>query len=115
MPRGGKREGAGRPSGHRNAATAGQIASLSELAREHTETALSVLVQVATSGQSEGARVTAANSILDRAYGKPQQAVDLSNTDGSLAAVDWSRLTAAERRAVLGAIIDNADAEADEG
>jgi hypothetical protein len=71
--RGGKRAGAGRPSGRKNKATAAQKLTLEELARTHTETALAVLVEVAQHGQSEAARVSAANSILDRGYGKPRQ------------------------------------------
>ncbi|GEO17452.1 hypothetical protein [Microvirga aerophila] len=68
--RGGKRAGAGRPSGRRNKATVEQKLTLEELARAHTDTALAVLVEVAQHGQSEAARVSAANSILDRGYGK---------------------------------------------
>ncbi len=71
--RGGKRAGAGRPSGRKNKATVEQKLTLEELARSHTETALTVLLQVAQHGQSEAARVSAANSILDRGYGKPRQ------------------------------------------
>lgn len=71
--RGGKRTGAGRPSGRRNKATIEQKLTLEELARTHTDTALTVLVEVAQHGQSEAARVSAANSILDRGYGKPRQ------------------------------------------
>lgn len=75
MPRGGKREGAGRPKGGRSAATKDQIANISEMARMHSETALDALVQIAQCGESESARVSAASAILDRAYGKPQQAI----------------------------------------
>jgi hypothetical protein len=71
--RGGKRAGAGRPSGRRNKATVVQKLTLEELARTHTDTALAVLVEVAQHGQSEAARVSAANSILDRGYGKSRQ------------------------------------------
>lgn len=73
MRRGGKRAGAGRPSGRKNKATVAQKLTLEELARTHTDTALAVLVEVAQHGQSEAARVSAANSILDRGYGKPRQ------------------------------------------
>jgi hypothetical protein len=69
--RGGKREGAGRPSGAKNIATAELKLSLSELARAYTEDALSALFEVARYGRSEQARVSAAIAILDRAYGKP--------------------------------------------
>lgn len=71
--RGGKRPGAGRPQGRKNKATAEQKLTLEELARSHTETALNVLIEVAQHGQSDAARVSAANAILDRGYGKPRQ------------------------------------------
>ena len=66
---GGKRTGAGRKPG----ATSLAKRDLAEMAKEHVEIALKVLVEIATHGQSEPARVTAANSLLDRAYGKPIQ------------------------------------------
>ncbi|MDR3087790.1 MAG: hypothetical protein LBU45_07560 [Azoarcus sp.] len=34
------------------------------------------------SGRSELARVSAANALLDRAYGRPQQALELTGKDG---------------------------------
>lgn len=71
--RGGNRPGAGRPQGRRNKATTEQKQTLEELARSYTETALNVLVEVAQHGQSEAARVSAANAILDRGFGKPRQ------------------------------------------
>lgn len=52
------------------------VARVRDLAREHTETAIDVLVQIATSGESEAARVSAASAILDRGYGKPTQPID---------------------------------------
>jgi hypothetical protein len=74
--RGGKRPGAGRPKGSRDIATVEQGATIAELARAHTDVALQALVKIATSGESESARVAAANAILDRGYGKPTQPVD---------------------------------------
>lgn len=84
MARGGKREGAGRPKGSRSAATKDEIANLSEMAKMHSPDALEALVKIAKDGESEAARVSAANSILDRAYGKPQQAVDHTSSDGTM-------------------------------
>ena len=69
--RGGRREGAGRPTGVKNFATAEQKRSLSELAREYTDDALSALFEVARYGRTEQASVSADIAILDRAYGKP--------------------------------------------
>lgn len=72
MARGGKRDGAGRPKGAPNKVTAG----IREAAQEYTAQALSVLVEIMTTGDSAAARVAAANSVLDRAYGKPTQTLD---------------------------------------
>lgn len=53
--------------------------SLADLAREHTERAVMVLVEVMESeGAAEAARVSAANAILDRGWGKPKQEMDLN-------------------------------------
>ena len=45
------------------------------MAREYSVNALDCLVEIAKGGESEQARVSASNSILDRAFGKPPQAV----------------------------------------
>lgn len=82
MARGGKRPGAGRKPGSKDRATAEQGATLAELAREHTSTALQVLVQVAQASESDAARVSAANAILDRGYGKPIQTSEITGKDG---------------------------------
>ncbi len=82
--RGGKREGAGRPKGARDKLTREAGATLSEMARAHTDAALETLAQIAVSGESEAARVSAANALLDRGYGKPSQSLDLRDPDGTL-------------------------------
>ena len=71
MPSGGYREGSGRPRGSLNKTTLEQSHRLSELAKTHTEDALMALVDVARNGRTDAARVAAANSLLDRGYGKP--------------------------------------------
>ena len=73
MARGGKREGSGRPHGAVNKVTA----SIREAAQEYSAQALQVLVTVATTSESDAAKVAAANSILDRAHGKPTQTMDI--------------------------------------
>lgn len=80
MAHGGKREGAGRRKG----AVTQAKKDLAEMAKEHAEKALGVLVQIAQAGESEAARVSAANAILDRAYGKPPQSMDQKSSDGSM-------------------------------
>ncbi len=76
MAHGGKRPGAGRPKGAKDKLTREAGASLAEIAREHTESAISTLVQIAVSGESEAARVSAANALLDRGYGKAPQSIE---------------------------------------
>jgi hypothetical protein len=72
---GGRRPGAGRPTGSRNAATREHQATLCDLARSFTDVAIRTLVEVATNGSSDSARVAAACALLDRAYGRPAQTV----------------------------------------
>lgn len=81
MARGGKREGAGRPKGAPNKATA----DVREVAQEYSQEALTTLAQIMRSSEHPAAaRVSAANAILDRAHGKPKQALDHSSEDGSM-------------------------------
>lgn len=82
MARGGKRPGAGRKPGCKDKATLEQGATLAELARAHTSTALNVLVSVAQASESDAARVSAANAILDRGYGKPIQQTEHTGKGG---------------------------------
>ena len=68
---GGKREGAGRPAGSKNRSTPDQNERITELAKTHCELALQVLLDVALKGKTDSARVSAANALLDRAFGRP--------------------------------------------
>ena len=62
----------GNPSGRPKAS-----ARARDAAREHTETAIGVLVSIMTSEDAAtAARVAAASAILDRGYGKPTQPID---------------------------------------
>jgi Family of unknown function (DUF5681) len=52
------------------------LAEVRELARAHTASALNALVEIAKNKKAPpAARIAAANSILDRGYGKPAQLV----------------------------------------
>ena len=82
MARGGFREGAEPPAGSTNKSSAEQSQRLSELAKSYTDDALETLIDVARNGRTDAARVSAANALLDRGYGKPavkeeQETVDL--------------------------------------
>lgn len=81
---GGKRAGAGRPKGAKDKLTREAGATISELARKHTKTALDTLVSIAINSDSDPARVSAANALLDRAYGKPMQGMDHTSSDRSM-------------------------------
>ncbi len=67
------RKTGGRRPGSPNKATADVKAA----AAKYTTAALETLAQIMKAGESEGARVAAANSLLDRAHGKPKQSVDV--------------------------------------
>jgi len=88
---GGPRPNSGRKPGTKDRATPNQKQTLSEMAREFTDIALRALVEVATTGTSESARVSAAGMLLDRGYGKAIQAMSHENPDGSPMA--WPALT----------------------
>ena len=68
--RGGYRKGAGRPPGSSNLNRGVQQGEFSSAAKKYSQQALETLVDVAVNGRSELARVSAANSVLDRAFGK---------------------------------------------
>jgi hypothetical protein len=71
--RGGRRQGAGRPPGTPNKATA----SLKKMAGEYTSEAVKVLVQVMRDPESPPAvKVQAADKLLDRGHGRPAIAID---------------------------------------
>lgn len=108
---GGKRPGAGRKPG----AVSKAKRELAEMAKEHAEQALAVLAQIMVNGESDAARVSAANSILDRGFGRPFQALHHSGPDGGpIATVDATKLSTETLREIMGAVSDEA-AEPDEG
>lgn len=71
------RPGAGRPKGVPNKATACIKAAASEYSDKALETLAEIMAGVE---HPAAARVGAANAILDRAYGKPKQSMDVDAT-----------------------------------
>jgi hypothetical protein len=64
---------------------------LVELARTHTPEAIETLAQImANADASDSARVSAANSLLDRGWGKPPQTVN-QNLGEKRSETDWTR------------------------
>ncbi len=76
---GGARPGAGRKKGSPNKATR----TLKELAREYTSEAVEALIEVVRT-ETGAARVSAANAILDRGYGKPSQVLSGDEDGGAV-------------------------------
>jgi len=76
--RGGKRQGSGRKKGTPNKSTA----ELKKLAQVYTQDALDALAKILKDDkQPASARVSAANALLDRAFGKPTQAITGGDED----------------------------------
>lgn len=82
----------GRIAGTPNKATA----DLKGLAREYTQEALDGLVRVLRSSESDQARVAAANSILDRGYGKASQVLSGDEDGGPIKTITRIELVAPE-------------------
>lgn len=55
------------------------------LARSHTQKALNCLVGIMENSTSDPAKVAAANSLLDRGWGKPAQPIDGDGEGGPIA------------------------------
>lgn len=76
---GGFRPGGGRPKGSKSKVTEAQKARISELARGYASLALKTLAEICAKSQSDAARVAAANSLLDRGYGRPAQTLEMTD------------------------------------
>ena len=81
MPRGGKRQGAGRkPGSTAIRRTKGEKLDAKMAAMRHADAALQTLVRCLKSEKGAVA-LSAAREILDRAYGKPPQAVAVTGDE----------------------------------
>lgn len=59
------------------------VKAVEEAARQYTELAIETLAEVARDkGQPAAARVSASSALLDRAWGKPKQAMEHTGADG---------------------------------
>ncbi len=96
MTHGGARPNSGRPKGTKDRATSDMKATFSDQARALAPEALEALAGVMRSGTSESAVVSAANSILDRGYGRPIQAVEHARQGGVPIAFDGWIITRAQ-------------------
>lgn len=113
MARGGKRPGAGRRPGQANKLTARQKRTLTDIARDHTEDAMQVLVDIMSDVKAPAAaRASAANSVIDRGWGKPAQSHEHTGAGGGpIQTMDVSGLTDEQLAALYAAIGGPADVE----
>ena len=86
---GGKRPNAGRPKGKVSEAKR----AIAEVAQEHAQDMLNVLVKIAKNDeQPASARVSAANAVIERGYGKPVTPIqDVSQDRLTLALIEISK------------------------
>jgi hypothetical protein len=78
-PRGGKREGAGRPPGPNGRGAA--FKHVRELARSHAAEAVLTIVNIMRKSEDGWLSLACANAILDRAFGKPREAEVVEQQD----------------------------------
>jgi len=65
-------------------------AAFSERAKEYADRMLHILANIAENSDSDSARVAAANAILDRAEGKPPQALNTTLTQINSDDIGWA-------------------------
>jgi hypothetical protein len=77
-------------------------AELREACKAYTLDAIRVLQDVMLNGDKDSNRIAAANSLLDRAWGKPAQAITgLDGAPLAVAAVDMGKLSDEELRSIV--------------
>lgn len=96
-----KKGASGNPAGRPRKA----IGDLSQEARRYAGLALNTLVEICRKG-TERNRLAAANSLLDRGYGRPVQAIDMITAGKKLSELTAEELAALEARLVSGAAAD---------
>ena len=95
----------------------GGIAEVRELARRHTPEAIERLVKEMKDGDTSHVRIGAANSLLDRAWGKPTQplAGDADELPAVLTTAKCQQRARELVRAALARVIEHASTQEDEG
>jgi hypothetical protein len=81
---------------------------LRELCRTYTEDAVKELGRLALKAKGQMTRVVAIRELLDRAYGRPMQAIDVVHDDAQPAHEQQRKLTPPEVEAGIGALLAQA-------
>ena len=88
--KGGKRSTSFKPGNRANPSGRPKaVVALTELARTHTEAAITALADIMNNSTSDTARATAASHILDRGWGKAAQTTTTTVTE-KRSALDWT-------------------------
>jgi hypothetical protein len=69
-----------------------------ELARQYAPTAIVELARLALKAKSDTARITAIRELLDRGYGRPRQAIEVSAPAGDPLQLLFEELDALSRK-----------------
>ena len=85
------------------ARVAAGVSEIRTLARRHALAAIRSLAAIAINGKTEPARVAASKAILERAFGRPSQAMAGERADGS--ATPQAKLTDRDRANAVAALI----------
>ena len=72
-----RKEESGNPGGRPKV-----LGEIQELARQHAPSAIAELARLALKAKSETARIAAIRELLDRGYGRPRQAMEVSAPAG---------------------------------
>lgn len=92
-----------------------EIVAFTKKVRSIAPSALRTLEEICDDGFSEAARITAAKEILDRAYGKSRQAVEISGpNEGPILTVDPSKISTEALRQLVAATNPNYSADDDD-
>lgn len=85
----------GLKTGGRSKGTPNKVTSdVRALAQQYTDVSLKALARIVEKGERETAIVSAANALLDRAHGKPRQALEHTGAGGGpIQHYDLSKLT----------------------
>ena len=76
---GGRKKGTPKTGGRQKGTPNKITTDVRELARQYAPEALAELAKLSTGAENENVRVAASNAILDRAWGKPAQAVEVTS------------------------------------
>ena len=74
-----------------------ELRELEAMCKEHTKEALATILTIMANGENERNRLSAAQYVIDRGWGKPKQAMELSGNDGQNLSIEVTYVDAASR------------------